>query len=168
MTEAHCSTCHCGRRAPVQGRHLYGADRNKPRGLGDGPGTISWEEHLLAWGGYARDGHGSQGADRLAERGGFGFEELQLYLGRDPQTWRPAGEERAWIDERGQKIATLTAERDTARHALTEERKQFAHEVENHCAAVARLKRALVVLDGWVKDPGRPGMLELRAALEGR
>jgi hypothetical protein len=54
-----------------------------------GPGTISWEEHLLAWSAYAAHGHGSQSAERVAERGGFGYGELVLLLKREPSTWQP-------------------------------------------------------------------------------
>lgn len=78
-TERHCPTCHCGRRAPVQG--TYGSFR--------GPGSIEWEEHLLAWTGYVAKYSGSQSAERIAERGGFGYDELVAFLGREPTTWRP-------------------------------------------------------------------------------
>lgn len=58
-----------GRRAPVQG----------DRGL-HGPGTIPWTTHLLAWDGYAAAGHGSQSAERIAERGGFSYIEVQCAI----------------------------------------------------------------------------------------
>jgi len=73
-----CPTCICGRRAPVQATHEI-----------RGPGTISWEEHLLAWSGYASRYGTSQSAERLAERGGFSYAELLLYLRREPTTWEP-------------------------------------------------------------------------------
>jgi len=73
--EAHCVTCTCGRRAPVQGCH----------------GTVAWAEHLEAWERYAGLGHGDQSAERVAERGGFGYTEICELLGRSPQTWRPRG-----------------------------------------------------------------------------
>ena len=80
MSEKHCETCICGRRAPVQGT----------RELKKGAGTISWEEHLLAWSGYsARYGKG-QSAERLAERGGFDYAELVEFLGHEPKTWAPS------------------------------------------------------------------------------
>ena len=44
------------------------------------PGTVSWEVHQKAWENYAAAGHGSQSAERLAERGGFGYRELQCAL----------------------------------------------------------------------------------------
>ncbi len=69
-------------RAPVQG------DYWRPKGSkGRAPGTIAWEEHALAWRGYAAEGHGSQDAERIAARGGFGWGELLRYLGREPTTW---------------------------------------------------------------------------------
>ena len=71
------------RRAPVQGNHRL------PRGTqGRAPGTISWEEHLEAWRAYAREFPG-QNAERIAERGGFGYGELVEYLKRPPTTWEP-------------------------------------------------------------------------------
>lgn len=82
--ETHCPTCTCGRRAPVQG---------DPRGTGGrGRGTIAWSEHMLAWGGYAQRHGRDQSAEQLAERGGFSHGELVHYLGRQPETWRPASE----------------------------------------------------------------------------
>ncbi len=84
MSERHCETCICGRRAPVQGnRHL-------PAGQpGHGPGTVAWAEHLLAWGGYASQYGRGQSAETMAHRGGFSFGELTEYLGRPPSTWEP-------------------------------------------------------------------------------
>lgn len=57
------------RRAPVQGDRPVRA-----------AGTVPWATHLLAWEGYAAAGHGSQSAERVAERGGFGYRELQCAL----------------------------------------------------------------------------------------
>jgi hypothetical protein len=57
--------------------------------LGGDAGTIAWAEHLLAWSGYAREYGRSQTAERMAERGGFSYYELTLYLGREPTTWAP-------------------------------------------------------------------------------
>jgi hypothetical protein len=54
-------------------------------------GTISWDEHLEAWLVYKWAGHGSQSAERLAERGGFGYGELLDLLGRAPESWEPIG-----------------------------------------------------------------------------
>lgn len=72
------------RRAPVQG------DRNIPLGEpGREPGTISWQEHLLAYVDYAyRYGYG-QSPERLAERGGFGYAELCSHLRGKPESWEP-------------------------------------------------------------------------------
>lgn len=74
-----CSSCICGRRAPVQ------ADSQ----AGTGPGSISWAEHLEAWSKYAARYGTAQSPDRIAERAGFSFGEIKEYLGRDPSTWRP-------------------------------------------------------------------------------
>ena len=74
------------RRAPVQGDDGWHLGR-KP-GLHQ-PGTISWEEHLLAYEDYAERYGRDQSAERLAERGGFGYDELVDHLGRAPATWRP-------------------------------------------------------------------------------
>ena len=65
------------RRAPAQG---HGRIR----------GTISWAEHVEAWHGYAKHHPGSaagQDAERIAERGGFGLDELNRFLGHPPTTW---------------------------------------------------------------------------------
>lgn len=80
-----CPTCICGRRAPVQG-----SDGAIPRGQpGHGPGTIAWTEHELAWSAYAQKYGRDQSAEVIAQRGGFGYRELQIFLGRDPETWAP-------------------------------------------------------------------------------
>lgn len=68
------------RRVPVQGERLY--RREFPAG------TVAWSEHLKAWQWYAKAGHGDQSAERVVERGGFGWTELCCLLGRTPQTWR--------------------------------------------------------------------------------
>lgn len=50
---------------------------------GDGripAGTIPWATHLRAWEGYAAAGHGEQSAERLAERGGFSYREVQCAI----------------------------------------------------------------------------------------
>lgn len=51
-------------------------------------GTISWEEHLEAYKDYSNRYGSGQSAERLAERGGFGYAELVDHLGREPRTWR--------------------------------------------------------------------------------
>jgi hypothetical protein len=79
MSEKHCETCICGRRAPVQGE----------RELKKGPGTIAWEEHLRAWSAYDAKWRCGQTAERLAERGGFSYGELVEFLGGEPKTWVP-------------------------------------------------------------------------------
>lgn len=80
MSDKHCETCICGKRAPVQASRKHGK----------GPGTISWEEHTRAHSGYvAYWGSGNQSAQRLAERGGFSYCELVDFLGHEPKTWAP-------------------------------------------------------------------------------
>lgn len=89
--EKHCETCICGRRAPVQGDDGAGYPPGSPyhRPGAKGPGTVAWTEHLEAYSSYAaRFGH-SQSAERLAERGGFGYQEMTDFLGHEPTTWRP-------------------------------------------------------------------------------
>jgi len=79
MSELHCPTCICGRRAPVQAS----------RKLGKGPGSISWAEHLQTYAGYSAQYGSGQSAERMAERGGFGYGELIMFLGHEPTTWDP-------------------------------------------------------------------------------
>lgn len=72
------------RLAPVQGDHRI------PRGQpGREYGTIAWEEHVRAWEAYAKRYGNDQSAERLAERGGYGYRELIMFLGHEPTTWRP-------------------------------------------------------------------------------
>jgi hypothetical protein len=80
----HCRSCICGKRAPVQG------DRSTPKkGRKRGDGSITWQEHLEAYAVYsARQGR-SQSAEVIAERHGFGYDELTKYLGHEPKTWEP-------------------------------------------------------------------------------
>jgi len=90
----HCKTCVCERRAPVQQDHAW----NGPQGgrVLRGPGTIAWAEHELAWSGYAvayESSAQSQSAEQKAQRGGFSYGELIMFLGREPTTWVPRGRE---------------------------------------------------------------------------
>ena len=78
----HCPTCICGRRAPVQGD--YGKTRRAP-------GTVTWAEHEEAYTAYAARFGTSQSAERLAERGGFGYQEMTHFLGHEPTTWVVVG-----------------------------------------------------------------------------
>lgn len=79
MTEPHCPTCVCGRRAPVQGE-----SRRDGRGLKPA-GTVAWWEHEKAWEPYGA--RYSQSAERIAERSGFGYWEMTDLLGHEPTTW---------------------------------------------------------------------------------
>lgn len=74
--EVHCATCMCARRAPVQGER----DR--------AGGSITWAEHLEVYERYAAKYGCGQSAERLAERGGFGYKEAERLLGRPLRTWR--------------------------------------------------------------------------------
>src|SRR3990167_160370 len=58
-----------GRRAPVQQNRGYAP-----------AGTVAWEAHESAWANYAACGHGSQSAERLAERGGVSHAGVQCAL----------------------------------------------------------------------------------------
>lgn len=57
--------------------------------MGKGPGSITWDEHLRAWGAYDARYHSGQSAERMAERGGFDYAELVMFLGKLPETWEP-------------------------------------------------------------------------------
>lgn len=83
----HCETCICGRRAPVQGDKSY--QLREESTIGHGPGTIAWAEHLLAWSAYAARYGTAQSAERMAERCGFSYGELVMFLGHAPTTWEP-------------------------------------------------------------------------------
>lgn len=83
------------RRAPVQrdpcgafqrgpyACKLHPADDPRHR-----PGSIAWEEHIEAWTDYAKR-YSGQTAERVAERGGFSYDELLDHLGHAPRTWEP-------------------------------------------------------------------------------
>ena len=69
------------RRAPVQSC--------EPRLKGRiGPGWIDWAEHLDVYELYAQGYGREQSAERIAERGGFGYCEIELLTGAAPKTWR--------------------------------------------------------------------------------
>lgn len=68
------------RRAPVQRERAT----NRPAG------TVPWDVHERAWARYAELGHGAQSAERIAERGGFGYGEMACLLaGHDPHSSDP-------------------------------------------------------------------------------
>lgn len=61
-------------------------ERDKPAG------TVAWSEHCEAWLGYERTYPGSardQDAERINQRGGFGYYEMTDYMGHEPTTWAP-------------------------------------------------------------------------------
>lgn len=71
------------KRARVQG------DFRHPRGHRPG-GTVAWSEHVEAWNGYhARYPSINQDAQRIHDRGGFGYWEMTNLMGHEPVTWRP-------------------------------------------------------------------------------
>jgi len=72
--------CKHERREPVQADFARGHQRPA--------GTITRTEHLAIWEVYARRYGRNQSADRIAERGGFGYHEIVVITGRPPQTWR--------------------------------------------------------------------------------
>lgn len=69
--------------APVQGETESRLGPARPRGV------VAWWEHELSWQDYARRYGTQQSAERIAERGGFGFNELTDHLGHEPTTWEP-------------------------------------------------------------------------------
>lgn len=76
------------RRAPVQCEMRRDENRNVIRPVSWIPmGTITWEEHEKAWSVYDATWHCGQSAERIAERGGFGYYELCDLLGHEPRTW---------------------------------------------------------------------------------
>ena len=76
------------RRAPVQGEMRRDAKGKAVRPISWIPdGTISWEEHEEAWRIYHARFINDQSADRIADRGGFGYSELCMFLGHEPTTW---------------------------------------------------------------------------------
>lgn len=76
-------------RALVQGDGSYNLPKNRwKEGETQVPGTISWEEHLEVWEKY-NEKYTGQSAEKIAARGGFGFFEAQVYLGRPLRTWCP-------------------------------------------------------------------------------
>lgn len=77
------------RRVCVQGhgRHHLREDDSRRAADAKPPGTITWGEHERAWQVYERKYGPGQSAERIVERGGFGYQELVEFLGRDPETW---------------------------------------------------------------------------------
>jgi phosphopantothenate-cysteine ligase len=72
------------KRAPVQSDIA-------PNGLPRPSGTVAWNEHQKAWDAYAKKYGKVQSAERIAERGGFGWNELFELLGHEPKTWKQRG-----------------------------------------------------------------------------
>jgi hypothetical protein len=72
------------RRAPVQGDSSLPKEAN-----GRQPGTIAWSEHEEVWQAYIKKFGNNQSAQRIAERGGFGYREIVDLIGHKPKTWQP-------------------------------------------------------------------------------
>lgn len=68
-------------RAPIQGEYDPDERKHYPRG------SISWEEHLEVWQAYDRKWRCGQSAERIAQRGGFGYREATELLGRPLATF---------------------------------------------------------------------------------
>lgn len=84
--DKHCPTCICAKRAPVQ-KEGYPGGRGHMDGKDiplKGAGSIEWSEHLEAYAAYSARFGSEQSAERLAERGGFGYWELTELLGHEP------------------------------------------------------------------------------------
>lgn len=70
---------------PIQGGHYLNADGTPRRPIGHyAPSTIPWWLAEEAYKHYAGRFGSSQSLQRLAERGGFGREELLMLLRREP------------------------------------------------------------------------------------
>lgn len=73
------------RRAPVQGDMTRGGRWERL------PGSIAWSEHVAVWEAYAKRFGRRQSAERIAERGGFGYGEIVMLTGSEPKTWTARG-----------------------------------------------------------------------------
>ncbi len=69
--------------APMQGTNML---RPHQEGYRD-PGMVEWAEHVEIWNAYAKQYGTEQSAVRMAERGGFGFDEAAKLTGTPPKTW---------------------------------------------------------------------------------
>lgn len=68
-------------RAPVQPTYVRDPEKRRPWG------SITREEHETIHKAYAARGY-AQSAERIAQRGGFGYEEIIYLTGSPPKTWR--------------------------------------------------------------------------------
>lgn len=68
------------RLAVVQGTYDGSIPKGEPGAAG---GTVPWHVHLEAWAGYAKAGYGGQSAERINQRGGFGYGEIQCAIAGD-------------------------------------------------------------------------------------
>jgi len=75
-------------RAPVQSDRFEGPPETRHLRVHPA-GTVAWYEHETAWIAYNKKYRGNQSAERIAERGGFGYIELTDFLGYEPKTWLP-------------------------------------------------------------------------------
>lgn len=80
-------------RAPVQGDSMWefrlrGDIRRPEDAEAMPPGTIEWAEHLEAFEPYVQKFGGGGSPERIAERAGFSYGELLMFLGHHPRTWK--------------------------------------------------------------------------------
>lgn len=73
------------RRAKVQGDQYASFDWPDRE---DRDGSVPWSVHESAWKDYARVYGGAQTAERINERGGFGYREIQCALAGDSERSR--------------------------------------------------------------------------------
>lgn len=100
-----------------------------------GPLSVPWPVAEKAWAAYHQRWNSDQSVERLAERGGFGWSEMDTYF----PGWREATDE--WVRLRAQN-ATLEKERAEVMHALTSAQEKLAQ---------------LAVLEALLAEVGNPG-----------
>lgn len=71
------------------------SERRAPLQVGRGQqrGTISWAEHVEVHAAYAQrwpEAARRQSPERIVERGGFGWAEVEALLGRPPRSFEPS------------------------------------------------------------------------------
>lgn len=76
-------------RAPVQPVYVRDPAKRRPWG------SITREEHETIHKAYTALGF-SQSAERIAQRGGFGYDEIVFLTGHPPKTWREEPDAENW------------------------------------------------------------------------
>jgi hypothetical protein len=82
------------------------SDRNEKTAPVQRYGRIPWDLHVRAWGAYAAKYGKYQSAERIAERGGFDVNELDVFL----PGWRDELTAYAQLAAARERIAALEAE----------------------------------------------------------